>query len=73
MCGDAQVKKRRFFGDGETFGDGGAWVYLGDTAEDVAEAVRNTLDNGCADDIDFECRIEVRMMTDQEIEALPEI
>lgn len=65
-------KKIRFFGDGDSFGDGGAWVYLGDTPEQVGKAVQGWAECLGATE-DSGCEIKVEFMTDAEIDALPDL
>lgn len=64
-------KKPRFFGDGDAFGDGGAWVYLGDTLQDVAEAVLTLSQQDVENCEGFE--IKVSMLTDSQVNALPDL
>jgi hypothetical protein len=76
MCEDDGKLKPRFFGDGESFGDGGAWVHLGDTPEQVADMVKQWAENtvlASSFPAEHQCEIKVSMMTDAQVEALPEI
>lgn len=70
----ASEKKVRFFGDGDSFGDGGGWVYLGDSPDQVLMHLKvwmeNRMENRDPDDC---CEIKTSLMTDSEVDALPEI
>jgi len=67
---EVMCAKPRFFGDGDSFGDGQfSWVYLGDSIEDVVEALRCWADQ----ETSSQCEICIRQMTDDEVAKLPEI
>ncbi len=72
----SEEKKLRYFGDGDNFGDGCVCkVYLGDTKESVLEQMAIALDNSAEDDGELYSSIVIStdMMTDAEVEALPDL
>lgn len=71
-------RRRRYFGDGDSFGDGGGPVHLGDTPADVAQAIQvwsQQIADGDMIDVDDppRCEITLELMTDEEVENLPDV
>ena len=68
-------KKLRFFGDGDSFGDGGAWVLIADTPEQLSASVLEWAKSVAAGEFpnDAHCEIKCRMMTDAEVDELPDM
>lgn len=57
------------------FGHGGGWVYLGDTPEQVADFLRAWMVTATesSNPEEFSCEIRVEMMTDEQVEELPDL
>lgn len=73
-----QIKKPRFFGCPELFGDGCSWAYIGDTPEEVKHCFDMVFDAAKLGDVDWAEQdeqkiVKVVMMTDKEVKALPEL
>lgn len=67
------MKKIRFFGCPEIFGDGQSWAYIGTTPDEIKESFKNIIGNPDVywDDYIGEKIIKIELMTDEEVEALP--
>ena len=73
-----QIKKPRFFGCPEIFGDGVSWSYIGDTPEQIKKCFEMAFDAATLGDVNWEEQddehiIKVVMMTDKEVKELPDL